>query len=71
MNKKQVAAALGVTVKAIDKWVLNRRIPFLRLSRKCVRFRPSEIEIFIEDHKQDAAPNKNPEPFHIRESCPV
>jgi excisionase family DNA binding protein len=47
LNKKEVASLLGVSVKAIDKWVGEQRIPFLRLSRKCIRFRPSEIQSYL------------------------
>ncbi len=43
MDKKEMAAALGVTVKTIDKWVSEKRLPFVRLTGKCVRFISSEV----------------------------
>ena len=48
MNKQQVAEAFGLTVKAIDKWVCEKRIPFVKLSKKCVRFVPSDIQAFVD-----------------------
>ena len=47
MNKKEMAEALGVTVKTIDKWVSERRIPFIRITGKCVRFIWSEVEAYL------------------------
>lgn len=47
MNKKEVAETFGVTVKAIDKWVCEKKIPYIKLSRKCVRFAPSEVQSFL------------------------
>lgn len=51
MNKKEVALTLGVSVKAIDKWLGEGRLPYIRLSRKCIRFNPSEIQSFLKNLK--------------------
>lgn len=48
LNKKEVAQAFGVTVKAVDKWVCSRQIPFIKLSGKCVRFRPATIRSYLD-----------------------
>jgi excisionase family DNA binding protein len=47
MDKKELAEVLGVTVKTIDKWVSERRLPFVRITGKCVRFIPSEIQAYF------------------------
>jgi len=47
LNKKEVAQAFGVSVKAVDKWVCSRQIPFIRVSGKCVRFRPGVIQDYL------------------------
>ncbi|TDW96417.1 helix-turn-helix transcriptional regulator [Dinghuibacter silviterrae] len=47
LNKKEIAEVLGVSVKAIDKWVCERRIPFIKLSQKCVRFVPSQMRMYL------------------------
>lgn len=48
MKKKDVAEAFGVTIKAVDKWVCQRKIPFIKISGKCVRFRPAVIQHYLE-----------------------
>lgn len=58
LNKKQVAAVFGVSVKAIDKWMREKRIPFYPLSRKCVRFRESDLDAYVKKHKKSATPGK-------------
>ena len=47
MDKKDVALAFGVSVKAVDKWVAEKKIPFIRVSAKCVRFRPAAIQGYL------------------------
>jgi excisionase family DNA binding protein len=46
MTKEEVAACLRIAVKTLDRWISRKRIPFIRLSRKAVRFEPKEIEAF-------------------------
>jgi hypothetical protein len=47
MDKKDVARAFGVTVKAVDKWVSEKKIPYIKISAKCVRFRPTAIQGYL------------------------
>ena len=47
MDKKDMAEALGVTVKTIDKWVSEKRIPYIRITGKCVRFIWSEVHAYF------------------------
>jgi excisionase family DNA binding protein len=61
LNKKEVAAIFGVTVKAIDKWMAQKKIPYYPLSRKCVRFRASDLEPYIQQHKEHADPDNTPD----------
>lgn len=57
LNKKQVAKLFGVTVKAIDKWMRENRIPYYFLSRKCVRFRESELDEHLRQFRKTANPS--------------
>ena len=50
LNKRQVADLLGVSIWAIDSWVSQRKIPFIKLGR-CVRFDLSEIEPWLARQK--------------------
>jgi predicted DNA-binding transcriptional regulator AlpA len=47
MDKTDVARAFRVTVKGVDKWVSERKIPYIKISAKCVRFRPSAIQAYL------------------------
>jgi predicted DNA-binding transcriptional regulator AlpA len=47
MDKKRIATAFGVTVKVVDKWVCEKKIPHIKISPKCVRFRPSAIKAYL------------------------
>lgn len=39
-----IAKRYGVTVETVRRWVRERRIPCVRVSRRTVRFRPDEVE---------------------------
>jgi excisionase family DNA binding protein len=43
LNIEELAKYLGVAVKTIRKWVLNREIPYHKIMG-VIRFRVSEIE---------------------------
>lgn len=51
LNKKQVADVLGVKVPAINKWMHEKKIPYVKISPKTVRFIPSEIRKYIAKRK--------------------
>lgn len=37
-DKKKIAQVARVSTRTIDTWMRNKRIPFLRLSARCIRF---------------------------------
>ncbi len=49
-----VAAAIQVSVQTVYRYVANGEIPFHKLN-KAVRFKPSEIESWMESRKAGAA----------------
>lgn len=59
LNKSEVARVFGVTVKAIDKWVCEKKIPYIKISGKCVRFRSAAIQGYLNSRtiKPDARPS--------------
>jgi len=74
LKKKDVADAFGVTVKAVDKWVGAKKIPYIRISGKCIRFRPAAIQGYLERRTikpevrnslttRSLASEKSPKPF--------
>lgn len=48
LDIKAVAALTGFSVGTLYHWVSQRRIPFVRISARCVRFRRSDIDAWLE-----------------------
>ena len=44
VTAREVATYFGVTVETVNRWVREERIPFVRVSRRVVRFHLSEVE---------------------------
>ena len=65
----EVAAALQISVQTVYRYVANGEIPFHKLNRS-VRFKPSEIERWIENKIAgvSAAHNESPDES-VRESA--
>ena len=51
MDVKDVAKAVKLSVQTIRRYVLKKEIPFHKINR-AVRFRPSEIESWVEGKKK-------------------
>jgi excisionase family DNA binding protein len=47
LTKKDVASVLRITVRGVDKMVIEKRIPYLKLG-KMVRFNPTTLEKWME-----------------------
>jgi excisionase family DNA binding protein len=43
----ETAAVLRLSVSAIRAWILQRRIPFVKLHNKAIRFRRADIDPLI------------------------
>jgi excisionase family DNA binding protein len=48
LTVKELAAALKLTEQTIQRYVLRKEIPFHKIMR-AVRFRPSEIDLWIDN----------------------
>lgn len=44
LNKQQLAARLGVSIRTIETLMAERKLPYLRLTRKLVRFPVAEVD---------------------------
>ena len=53
LNIDEVSKLLGVEVSTIYSWTSKKKIPFIRLSGKLVRFRESEIQKWLEERSVD------------------
>ena len=54
----EVAAAIQVSAQTVYRYVANGEIPFHKLSR-AVRFKPSEIESWMESRKAGVTANES------------
>jgi excisionase family DNA binding protein len=48
LTAAQVASLTGFAEGTIRHFVSQRRIPFIRISSRCIRFRRSDIETWLE-----------------------
>ena len=47
LDVKEVSRLTGFSVGTLYHWVSQRRVPFVRLSGRCIRFRPSDLEAWL------------------------
>lgn len=48
LTVKEVAEQLGIAPASVYHWVSQNRLPCVRLSARCVRFRQKDLEALIE-----------------------
>ena len=59
LNSEAVAEILGVTAKTVKGYACSGRLRCVRLSHKVLRFRPADVEAFVDggvDGEAVAAP---------------
>ncbi len=49
VGKDELAERLAISPRTIEKWVGQRRIPFVRIGGRCVRFDLAEIDSWLAD----------------------
>lgn len=63
LTAEQVAEITGLSVETLAQWRSQRRgIAFLKISRNCVRYRPADLDRWLEER---IVPVEN-EPSHAR-----
>ena len=58
LNQKEAAANLSITLRWLERLKLARKISYIRLSPKCIRYRESDCKAFL-DSKYVYATNAN------------
>lgn len=48
LDKQEVADALDVGLRTVERWMGEGLLPYVRLTRKTVRIRESDLEALIE-----------------------
>jgi excisionase family DNA binding protein len=49
LNIQEVAELTGLSVGTLYHWISQRRIPVVRISSRCVRFRRSDIDSWLQE----------------------
>jgi len=47
INKRQLAEAMKVSIRTVDNWISSKRIPFVRLSARCIRFHLPSVMVAL------------------------
>jgi len=55
----EAAARLSISPSTLRRWVFERRITFIRVSSRAIRFRISDIENFLTARLVQPVDNKN------------
>jgi excisionase family DNA binding protein len=51
LDKRQLAAYLGISIYTVDAWVSQRRIPYVKLGGKRVMFDTGDIDKWVDEQK--------------------
>jgi DNA-binding XRE family transcriptional regulator len=44
LSKRELALAIGVSPRTVDNWMAQKRIPFLRLSARLIKFNLERVK---------------------------
>lgn len=55
LNVKEVADFLRVNVATVYTWARQRQLPAIKVGRSW-RFRQSDLEMWLDEHRQDSQP---------------
>ena len=53
LTYQQAATRLGITLSTLYSLVHQRRVPHVRLGPRFVRFKPAELDAWVEAHRVD------------------
>jgi excisionase family DNA binding protein len=60
LDIKETAELTGFSVGTLYHWVSQRRIPFIRISPRCIRFCRQNLETWLADLTQPTRDEKGP-----------
>jgi excisionase family DNA binding protein len=66
LTTEEVASLLGFTRAGVYSLILKGRIPCIKISRRCVRFRAADIEAWLRSKTAGTAQPAQPEPKRDR-----
>lgn len=71
LTEAEAAARLGLSLKTLCNLRTGGRIAYCRVSPRLIRYRPCDLEQFLERSAQEANPNPPPRALPRRESLPT
>ncbi|PTY03637.1 transcriptional regulator [Verrucomicrobia bacterium LW23] len=51
MTDRELAAEIGVCVRTLVRWRNDGRLPYVRMGGKLVRYKRSDVEVWLEQQK--------------------
>jgi excisionase family DNA binding protein len=57
LKKEEVAEMFGITVQGLNKWIRERKIPYVKLPggpNGSVRFKPEALQVFVSNRTVSA-----------------
>ncbi len=51
LSKQELALVLGVSPRTLDSWISQRRIPFLRLSRRLIKYDLARVKAALNKYE--------------------
>ena len=70
LNQKEAAAYLSISLRSLERLKLARKISYIRLSPKCIRYRESDCKAFL-DSKYVYATNATGKAMNERKMVPM
>ena len=61
LTVREVAALLGINPGTVYHWLSQQRLPCVRFSQRCVRFRESDVQALLETLRQPATKSRTGE----------
>lgn len=55
VSKKQFAKRWGVSVRTVEQWLFEKRIPYFRITRRMIRIPVEEADRALQTFKVEAA----------------
>ena len=52
LTKEDLADRLQVSLRTVDMWIAEKVLPVVKPTKKLVRFRPADVELFIEERRE-------------------
>jgi predicted site-specific integrase-resolvase len=54
LTKRDIAQLCQVSIRTIDTWITERKIPVIHLSKRCVRFREDAVVAALQKFERRA-----------------